>query len=100
MNHYEQIISMAIFIYRKKKYKLKVKIGKQKQILRIIAQGIEPCKCSTKVKYCKNNVLFLVVLFSNEKKIITVTEYSAIIKKSNATITAFRLVTFYFLQTE
>lgn len=38
---------------------------------------------------------FLVVLFSNEKKIITVSEYSAIIKKSNATITAFRLVSFY-----
>lgn len=33
---------------QKKKYKLKVKIGKQKQTLRIIAQGIEPCKCSTK----------------------------------------------------
>lgn len=58
MNNYEQIYKHGNFIYRKKKYKLKVKIGKQKQILRIIAQGIEPCKCSTKVKYCKNNVLF------------------------------------------
>nr|XP_022341722.1 integrin beta-1-like isoform X2 [Crassostrea virginica] len=33
---------------QKRKYKLKVKIGKQKQILRIIAQGIQPCQCSTK----------------------------------------------------
>lgn len=57
------------FIYRKKKYKLKVKIGKQKQILRIIAQGIEPCKCSNKVKYCKiNNVLFFgCIVFQWEK---------------------------------
>ena len=38
-----------VFLYRKRKYKLKVKIGKQKQILRIIAQGIQPCQCSTKV---------------------------------------------------
>ncbi|XP_062567576.1 uncharacterized protein LOC134229802 isoform X2 [Saccostrea cucullata] len=32
----------------KKKLKLRVKIGKLKQVLRIFASGIEPCRCSTK----------------------------------------------------